>query len=85
MADNQTAASGGGFLDGIFNAADGLFQRWMDYERFDAENDLARAAAGQNLQARQQSINAQAAGITTNQIMLIAGVGILALILIKKL
>lgn len=84
MAD-QTAAGGGGLLDNIFSAADGLFQRWMDYERFDAESDLARSAANQNMQARQNSIDAQAAGITTNQLMLFGGIALIAIILLKKL
>lgn len=84
--DQQTATTrNGGFLEGVFDFADGLFQRWMDYERFDAESDLARAAAGQNLQSRQNSINQQQASISTNQMLTIAAIGVLAIVLLKKL
>jgi hypothetical protein len=72
MATPAPAQADDGFLGGTFNFVDGVFKRWMDYERFDAETDLARRAAGQNLDERDRSLK-QAAAAAAGPSMLTIG------------
>jgi hypothetical protein len=72
MAAANTPDSSDGFMGGGFNFIDGVFKRWMDYERFDAETDIARRAAGQNLDERDRSLK-QAAAAAAGPSMLTIG------------
>lgn len=73
------------WLDRILNGASKGFEKYMDWERLQAETSIATRAANQNLDARGASIEAARASSKTQTYLVLGGVALVALLLIKRL
>lgn len=73
------------WLDRILNGVGKGVDKYMDWERLQAETSIATRAANQNLDARGASIEAAKAASTTQTWLIIGGVAVVALLLIKRL
>jgi hypothetical protein len=73
------------WLDRILNGAGKVADKYIDWERMQAETSIATRAAAQNLDARGASIEAAKASNATQNWLILGGVAVLALVLLKKL